>query len=101
MFAIALWDARRRRLMIARDRVGKKPMFYAHRDGALSFASELRSLMKDPEIPRDVDPAALDAYLAYRWVPSPMSAFKAVRKLPPATGCSSRVGGCVSSAGGG
>ena len=52
---------------------------------ALSFASELTALMQDPEIPRDADPAALDAYLAYRWVPAPASAFAAARKLPAAT----------------
>jgi asparagine synthase (glutamine-hydrolysing) len=85
MFAIALWDGARRQLMLARDRVGKKPLFYAERGGALSFASELNALMADPEIPRALDHAALDAYFAYGHVPSPMSAFAAVRKLPPAS----------------
>jgi asparagine synthase (glutamine-hydrolysing) len=85
MFAFALWDTRRRRLMLARDRVGKKPLYYSKRDGALSFASELAAILQDPEVPRDVDHQALDAYLAYRWVPAPMTAFRAVRKLPP--GC--------------
>ncbi|HSR95301.1 MAG TPA: asparagine synthetase B, partial [Solirubrobacterales bacterium] len=84
MFGLAIWDARRRRLLLARDRVGKKPLFYALRDGALSFASELRALLQDPEIPRDLDFEALDAYLALRWIPAPLSAFEAVRKLPPA-----------------
>lgn len=84
MFAFALWDARRQRLLLARDRVGKKPLFYALRDGVLSFASELAALMQDASIPRDVDLAALDAYFTYRYVPSPASAFRAVRKLPPA-----------------
>jgi asparagine synthase (glutamine-hydrolysing) len=83
MFGLAIWDARRRRLVLARDRVGKKPLFYALRDGVLSFASELRALLRDPEIPRDLDFEALDAYLALRWIPAPLSAFKAVRKLPP------------------
>lgn len=85
MFGLAIWDARRRRLVLARDRVGKKPLFYALRDGVLSFASELRALLRDPEIPRDLDFEALDAYLALRWIPAPLSAFKAVRKLPPAS----------------
>jgi asparagine synthase (glutamine-hydrolysing) len=85
MFAFALWDARKRRLMLARDRVGKKPLFYSHRDRVLSFASELSALMKDPEVPREVDHPALDCYLAYLYVPAPMSAFRSVRKLPPAT----------------
>jgi asparagine synthase (glutamine-hydrolysing) len=84
MFAFALWDGRRQQLLIARDRVGKKPMHYALRDGTLSFASELSALLADEEIPRDVDPAAIDCYLAYGYVPYPLSAFRAVRKLPPA-----------------
>jgi asparagine synthase (glutamine-hydrolysing) len=84
MFAFALWDSRRQQLMIARDRVGKKPMHYALRDGTLSFASELGGLLADGEIPRDVDPEAIDCYLAYGYVPYPLSAYRAVRKLPPA-----------------
>jgi asparagine synthase (glutamine-hydrolysing) len=85
MFAFALWDSRRRQLLLARDRVGKKPLFYSERAGALSFASELRALLQDPEIPRELDHRALDSYLAYGSVPAPMSAFAAVRKLMPAT----------------
>jgi asparagine synthase (glutamine-hydrolysing) len=84
MFALALWDARRRRLVLARDRVGKKPLFYADRDGTLTFASELHALLEDPSVPRALDFEALDAYLALGWVPGPRSAFAAVRKLPPA-----------------
>jgi asparagine synthase (glutamine-hydrolysing) len=84
MFAFALWDAQRQRLFIARDRVGKKPLFYSYRGGVISFASELQALIQDPEVPRDVDLAAIDAYLAYGYVPAPMSAFRGVRKLPPA-----------------
>lgn len=83
MFAFALWDRKRQRLFVARDRLGKKPLVYWHRDGALSFASELRALLQDPEVPRNVDHVALDAYVAYRWVPAPLTAFKAIRKLPP------------------
>ena len=85
MFAFALWDEPRRRLLVARDRVGKKPLFYSLRGGALSFASELRALLEDEEVPRDLDEAALDCYLAYGYVPAPLSAFAAVRKLQPAT----------------
>jgi asparagine synthase (glutamine-hydrolysing) len=85
MFGLAIWDTRTRRLVLARDRVGKKPLFYSERAGCLSFASELNALMQDPEIPRDVAHDALDAYLAYRYVPAPLSAFRAVRKLPPAS----------------
>ena len=85
MFALAVWDAKTCQLTLARDRVGKKPLFYSVRDGCLSFASELTALMADPEIPRDLDHVALDAYLALRYVPAPLSAFAAVRKLPPAS----------------
>ena len=83
MFAFALWDTRRHRLLLARDRLGKKPLFYSERDGALSFASELSALLADREVPRDLDFHALDSYFAYQYVPSPLSAFKAVRRLPP------------------
>ena len=82
MFAFAVWDARRRRLLLARDRIGKKPLFYSFRDGALSFASEVRSLLQDPEVPREVDYHAIDSYLTYQYVPAPQAAFSAVRKLP-------------------
>ena len=85
MFAVAIWDARQRQLVLARDRVGKKPLFYSQHHGKLTFASELRALMEDRSIPREVDNQALDAYLAYQYVPAPLSAFRAVRKLPPAS----------------
>jgi asparagine synthase (glutamine-hydrolysing) len=85
MFAFALWDHRRRQLLLARDRVGKKPLFYCERPGALSFASELGALMQDPGVPRDIDHHALDAYLAHGYVPAPLSAFAGVRKLMPAS----------------
>lgn len=85
MFAFAVWDERRRQLLVARDRVGKKPLFYAERGGVLTFASELAALLEDEQIPREIDHWALDAYLTYLYVPAPMSAFRAVRKLEPAT----------------
>ena len=85
MFAFALWDSRRRRLVVARDRLGKKPLFYAERAGAISFASELAALLQDGDIPREVDHRALHAYLGFLYIPAPLSAFQAVRKLPPAT----------------
>jgi asparagine synthase (glutamine-hydrolysing) len=85
MFGLAIWDATSRRLTLARDRVGKKPLFYAERAGFLTFASELQALLEDPEIPTDLDHDALDRYFAYRYVPEPYSAYRAVRKLPPAT----------------
>ena len=101
MFGLAVWDSRRRKLLLARDRVGKKPLCYAERDGVLSFASELAALLQDPEIPRDVDHQALDGFLAYRWVPAPRTAFRAVRKLPPGAHSSSRTGARPSRATGG
>ena len=84
MFAFALWDARRQQLLIARDRVGKKPLLYAFRDGILSFASEMQALLRDTELPREVDHVALDRYLAFGYVPAPLTALRGVSKLPPA-----------------
>jgi asparagine synthase (glutamine-hydrolysing) len=85
MFAFALWDERFGRLLIGRDRLGKKPLFYAQRRGAISFASELGALLADGEIPREVDHEAIDRFFAFGYVPSPNSAFRAIRKLPPAS----------------
>lgn len=83
MFAFALFDTRQRRLMLARDRVGKKPLFY-HDDGRrLVFASELKSLMLDPSVPREVDSQSVSDFLTFQYVPSPQSIFRGVRKLPP------------------
>jgi asparagine synthase (glutamine-hydrolysing) len=84
MFAFALWDRRRRRLLIARDRLGKKPLFYSHRDGTFWFGSEPKSILQDPSVPRDVNFDAVDAFLHFGYVPDPLSAFAALRKLPPA-----------------
>ena len=84
MFAIAIWDRRRERLVLARDRVGKKPLFYAAIGGTLWFGSEPRTIVEDPAVPRDVDFDAIDSFLHYQYVPHPKSAFKALRKLPPA-----------------
>jgi asparagine synthase (glutamine-hydrolysing) len=82
MFAFALHDATRGTLMLARDRVGKKPLFW-HDDGRrLVFASELKALMQDPSVPRDVDPAAVADYLTWQYVPSPGSVLRGVHKLP-------------------
>src|SRR4051794_38828904 len=84
MFAVALWDRRRRRLVLARDRFGIKPLFHARlRDGGLAFASELRALALAPGFPRELDPDALTAYLAFNSIPGPLTAYKAARKLLP------------------
>ena len=84
MFAFALWDEPRRRLVIGRDRVGKKPLFYAEGDGWLSFASELPALMADQEISREIEPSSIDCFLAYGYIPAPWSVWRDVRKLRPA-----------------
>lgn len=84
MFAIALWDEKQEKLILLRDRVGKKPLYYSYHNNHLFFASELKSLLTIPEIPKETDFHALDAYLSFGYVPSPMSIFKDVRKLPPA-----------------
>jgi asparagine synthase (glutamine-hydrolysing) len=84
MFAFGLYDRPRRRLLLARDRLGKKPLFY-HDDGRrIVFASELKALLLDPSVPREIDEAALADYLTFQYVPSPGAIWKGVRKLPPA-----------------
>ena len=84
MFAFAVWDSRRRELFVARDRVGKKPLFYALTPrGTLVFGSELKCLLEHPEVGREVDPEALDAYLSFGYVPDPLCILRGVRKLPP------------------
>jgi asparagine synthase (glutamine-hydrolysing) len=82
MFAIALWDARERRLLLARDPFGIKPLYYRVAGGVLSFASELKALVRQPGFEGDIDLEALEAYLAFNSVPSPMSIYRGVRKLP-------------------
>jgi asparagine synthase (glutamine-hydrolysing) len=85
MFAFALWDARRQRLLIARDRLGVKPL-YIHDDGKrLLFASEAKALLAVPGMTAELDPSAVSSYLALGYVPAPQSMFRGIRKLPPAT----------------
>jgi asparagine synthase (glutamine-hydrolysing) len=86
MFALALWDTVEQKLLLARDRLGKKPLFVAPRpDGSLTFASELAALLLDDTIGRDVDPVALAEYLQHGYVPSPRTILRDVAKLAPAT----------------
>ncbi|HAH32672.1 MAG TPA: asparagine synthase (glutamine-hydrolyzing) [Elusimicrobia bacterium] len=85
MFAVAIWDAKKKRLVLARDRVGKKPLFYALTPSCLAFASELRALLAVKELPREINPAAIDAYLTLQYIPSPLSVFKGIQKLEPAS----------------
>lgn len=83
-FALVVYDGTRRQLFGARDRAGEKPFFYSHSAGALSFASELKALMADPEMPRRIDPVALDHYMAYGHIPGDICLLQGVKKLPPA-----------------
>lgn len=84
MFALAIWDARQRQLVLARDRLGKKPLVYRVEPDRLLFASELKAILQVPGVPREIDPNALDEYLTYQYVPHPNTIFRGIRKLPPA-----------------
>tara|TARA_B100001123_G_scaffold219596_1_gene247803 strand:+ start:1315 stop:3213 length:1899 start_codon:yes stop_codon:yes gene_type:complete len=84
MFALAIWDQARKRLVLARDRFGKKPLFYAQSANRLSFASEAKTLLVARDNYREVNPLALCSYLTYGYVPEPMSIFDGILKLPPA-----------------
>ena len=84
MFAFAVWDSRKRKLLLARDRLGVKPLYYYESPNGLVFGSELKALLAHPWVPRDVDLTSLDDYLCYLYVPRPRSIVKGVYKLPPA-----------------
>jgi asparagine synthase (glutamine-hydrolysing) len=84
MFAFAVLDRRRGTVLLARDRMGIKPLHYAIDGKRLVFASELKALLRDPALRRDIDPVALDQYLAYEFVPSPRSIVRGIDKLQPA-----------------
>jgi len=84
MFAFAVLDLRRGRLLLARDRMGIKPLHYAVEGGRLVFASELKALLRDPALRKGIDPVALDEYLALEFVPSPRSMISGIKKLQPA-----------------
>jgi asparagine synthase (glutamine-hydrolysing) len=85
MFAFALWDKTRRRLFLARDRVGIKPLVYAWDGRRLLFGSEIKALLEDPELPRELDWEALRDFLTLHYIPSPRTIFRSIRKLPPAS----------------
>ena len=84
MFALALWDTVRRRLVLARDRLGKKPLFYCQGDEGLAFASEIKALLQDERVPRRIAPHALDRYCMYRYTPGTDTILEDVKRLPPA-----------------
>ena len=83
MFAMAVWDARQGQLLLARDRLGQKPLVYRQEPGRLLFASELKSIVEVADVPRRLDPESIDAYLAYQYVPHPRTIFEGIAKLPP------------------
>ena len=84
MFAFAVWDDREKILFLARDRVGKKPLYYTAQSDRFLFASEIKAILQDPEFHAEPDIEAIHHYLSYQSVPSPFSAFRSIRKLPPA-----------------
>lgn len=83
MFSFALWDARLQRLWLARDRLGKKPLVYYWDGKRLLFASEIKAILRDPEVPREIDFEALDLYLTLNYIPATWTIFKNIRKLLP------------------
>src|SRR5215813_1719598 len=85
MFALAIWDKRQRRLLLARDRIGKKPLFYYSDGRKFLFGSEIKSLLASGEVPVKPDAEALHDYLTYLYFPAPRTAFEGICKLPPAT----------------
>ena len=84
MFALAVRDVRRQRLLLARDRMGQKPLVYREDPGRLLFASELKALLQVPGAPRELDPVSLDQFLTYQYVPHPRTMLSGYSKLPPA-----------------
>jgi asparagine synthase (glutamine-hydrolysing) len=85
MFALVIRDARDGSLILARDRAGEKPLFYAHVAGEVIFASELQCLLRHPDVSRELDPVAIDEYLRLGYVPEPRTPFAAIRRVPAGT----------------
>jgi asparagine synthase (glutamine-hydrolysing) len=83
MFAFAIWDRKKKTLFLARDRIGKKPLHYCRYDGGFVFGSEIKALLKHPEVVREIDPGSLSKYLSYEYVPAPDTIFKSIRKIRP------------------
>lgn len=84
MFAIALWDERAKRLVLARDRAGEKPLYYWQRNSTLVFGSEIKSILEHPGVSRQLDPEALSQYFFYGYFPTPRSVYAEIKKLPAA-----------------
>jgi asparagine synthase (glutamine-hydrolysing) len=83
MFAIAIWDRRKQKLILGRDRVGKKPLFYFYDGSRIAFASEMKGLLALPNIPREIDLEAMADYFSFLYIPAPKSIFKHIRKVLP------------------
>jgi asparagine synthase (glutamine-hydrolysing) len=83
-FAFAIWDSRGERLFIAKDRIGKKPLYYTYKNQTLTFASEIKAILQDPEVSAEVNRPAITDYLSYGYTPTPETMFKGIMKLPPA-----------------
>jgi asparagine synthase (glutamine-hydrolysing) len=93
MFAFAIWDQRKQTLFLARDRLGVKPLYYVHlADGRLLFASELKALLVHPDVPRRIDPHAVEEYFTFSYVPDPKTIYRDIRKLEPGAYLSVRRG---------
>ncbi len=84
MFALAIWDAPKQKLFLARDRVGKKPLKYYLDENFIVFGSELKAFFADPAVPREADDVAIHHYLSFQYVPAPLTGFRGIKKLPPA-----------------
>lgn len=84
MFAFGIWDATRRQLFLARDRLGQKPLFYRHEPGTMWFASTIRAILADEAIPAEPDPTAIRQFLNYQYVPAPRTGFRNIEQLRPA-----------------
>lgn len=83
MFSFAIWDSRNKRLLIARDRLGKKPLYYYLDSKRIIFASEIKAILQDPSVPREVELTSLSDYLSLLYVPAPKTIYKDIFKLPP------------------
>lgn len=83
-FAFCIWDEKKEQAFIARDRIGKKPLYYWHKNETFIFASEIKAILQDPEVSAEVNRLAITDYLSYGYVPTPESMFKGIYKLPPA-----------------
>ena len=83
MFAFAIYDSRDRSLLLARDRLGIKPLYYADTGSCFVYGSEIKALLAHPDVRREIDPVALDHYLTYKYIPAPRTIFRQIRKLPP------------------